>query len=202
MRRAKTLLGVLHLTAALVFAILVLPGAALAQEVDVAPQSSESASERSNIVWPVYVFDRDRVLSESDAAKSLLAEIEASRAALLEENARIYAELEAEEREISLLRESLSDEAFRARATSFDTKVTEVRAEQDRKAQDIQTQYEDGIQDIEVTMNSVLTEIARERGAAMIFERQQVYLASSAVDITMPVINALNERGERAGTSP
>lgn len=149
-------------------------------------------TQTGRLIWPVLVFDREVVLSTAEAGKALVEEVEAARSALLAENAQIYADLEAEEREISDQRATMTEEAFRARAAAFDDKVTEVRSTQDQKARDIQTLYDDGLQKLERQMNEVLSELARDVGAVMVFERQQVYLASSAVDVSIPLITEMN----------
>lgn len=141
---------------------------------------------------PILVFDRDRVLDESDAGQAFEAEIAELRARIVAENEQIAAELEAEERAISEAREELSDADFRARADAFDQKVTDVRAAQDRKAEEVQATYDAGLEALETLMNSALTSVARELRAVVVFESAQVYLRSGAVDVSAEVIRRLD----------
>ncbi|WP_417239204.1 OmpH family outer membrane protein [Celeribacter halophilus] len=162
-----------------------------------------SASSGTKLVFPVLVFDRSRVLSQSVAGQALEAEIEEARAALLAENEQIYADLETEEQEIADAKPLMSEEAFRIRAQEFDTKVTEARSAQDQKARDIQTLYDDRIGEIEQKMNDALATIARDLGAVVVFERGQVYLMNGAIDISRLVIEKLDEDlAEDTDTAP
>ncbi|WP_417272415.1 OmpH family outer membrane protein [Celeribacter halophilus] len=177
------------------------------QGSDVAAKTAESrevsASSGTKLVFPVLVFDRSRVLSQSVAGQALEAEIEEARAALLAENEQIYADLETEEQEIADAKPLMSEEAFLIRAQEFDTKVTEARSAQDQKARDIQTLYDDRIGEIEQKMNDALATIARDLGAVVVFERGQVYLMNGAIDISRLVIEKLDEDlAEDTDTAP
>ncbi len=177
------------------------------QDSSVAAETAESrevsASSGTKLVFPVLVFDRSRVLSQSAAGQALETEIEEARAALLAENEQIYADLETEEQEIADAKPLMSEEAFRLRAQEFDTKVTEARSAQDQKARDIQTLYDDRIGEIEKKMNDALATIARDLGAVVVFERGQVYLMNGAIDISRLVIEKLDEDlAEDTDTAP
>ncbi|WP_417248842.1 OmpH family outer membrane protein [Celeribacter sp.] len=141
---------------------------------------------------PVVVFDRARVLSDSAAGQALEAEIEALRNDILAENNAISDALEAEERALAEERLTLSEGAFRAKADAFDQKVTDVRAEQDRKAAQVQAAYDEGIAELETLMNAALASVARELRAVIVLERQQVYLLSGSIDISAEVIRRLD----------
>ncbi|ATG46767.1 outer membrane chaperone Skp [Celeribacter ethanolicus] len=163
----------------------------------------ETEKVRTKLVFPVLVFDRDRVIASSAAGAALEARGEAARNALLEENKRIYDELEAEEQALADIRDSLSEAEFRARAQAFDEKVVAIRAEQDQKAQAIQTQYDDGLAGLEEEMNKALTGLARDFGAVLVFERGQVYLMSGAIDVSGLLIERLDaEEAETPADAP
>lgn len=180
----------------------VLVGSALVAQDQTATGTASSSNTAESVVglnsgkliFPVLVFDRARVLSSSQIGRDLDTQVAEQRAALLAENEEIYADLEAEEQELAEIRGSLSEEAFRARAQAFDDKVVKVRAAQDAKAEDIQTLYEEGLAGIEQEMNSVLTGIARDFSAVLMFERSQVYLMSGAIDVSQIAIDRLDAR--------
>lgn len=164
------------------------PVAAQEAATSVAP----SATSTQQTVLPVLVFDRSRILSDSKLGQAFEAEIQQTRDALVQENNDIYAALEVEEAEISALRPTLSEEAFVQKADAFDQKVTSVRAAQDRKANDIQALYNSGLEEVEQKMNAALTSVAREVRAIVVFERQQVYLMSGAIDVSTEIIRRLD----------
>ncbi|NIY81210.1 OmpH family outer membrane protein [Celeribacter sp. HF31] len=165
-----------------------------------APQDTGSAAQmgqrpsEAKLVFPVLVFDRARVVKQSQAGAALEARMAEAREALLAENDQIYADLEAEEQEISDAKSTMAEAEFRARAQAFDEKVTQVRQRQDEKARDIQTLYDEGLAEIDQQMNTVLTQIARDLGAVVVFERNQVYLMNGAIDISRIAIEKLDDR--------
>lgn len=172
------------------------PGAGGAQEAtpDTATGAGAAPTEtsRPRTTLPILVFDHARVLHESAMGQALEAKISARQAEVLVENDRIYAELEAEEQEIAAARETLSEEAFRARASEFDTRVTEARSAQDEKAAAVQTLYDEGVAEIEAAINKALADLAGEFSAVIVFERQQVYLMSGAIDVSDRLIDRLD----------
>ena len=169
------------------------------QEAAPAAQPGQRTSE-PKLVFPVLVFDRARVLNQSQVGAALEAEIDDARAALLTENDQIYADLEAEEQEISDAKPTMTEADFRARAQAFDEKVTQVRQRQDEKAGEIQTLYDDGLAEIEQQMNTILAQIARDLGAVVVFERNQVYLMNGAIDISRIAIEKLDaQEGAQSG---
>ncbi|AJE47329.1 OmpH family outer membrane protein [Celeribacter indicus] len=163
------------------------------------PQPHGAAEGQPRPSFPILIFDRARVLSQSEAGQALEARIDEARAALLAENEQIYADLEAEEQRIADERPQMSEQEFRTQAAAFDTRVTETRARQDEKAHEVQELYDNGIAEIEAEMNAVLTAVARDLGAFLVFERQQVYLMSGAIDISEIVIDRLDAGPEDAG---
>ncbi|GAA3876050.1 OmpH family outer membrane protein [Celeribacter arenosi] len=154
---------------------------------------------RQALPTPIVVFDRSRVIGESETGRRLEARVQEARDRVLAENEALYNELETEERAISQARSQMTDEAFRARADAFDEKVTESRAQQAQKAEAVQDLYDTGLQALEARMNTVLADIANEIGAIAVFERQQVYLVSGGVDITQVAISRLDAMIESDG---
>ncbi|EKE72037.1 OmpH family outer membrane protein [Celeribacter baekdonensis] len=179
------------------------PSRATPQVQSEQPQAQQIQAEQ---IFPILAFDRARIIAQSQMGVALEAQIESERAALLAENDQIYADLEAEEQEISDQRKMMSEEAFRARAAEFDAKVTEVRAQQDEKAQAVQRLYDSALEEMETEMNTVLTRVARDLGAVVVFERQQVYLMSGSIDVTKVVIDRLDaiqaQRDAATATAP
>lgn len=162
---------------------------------------SEQRGAGGRLVFPVLVFDRARVLDQSEIGAALEAQVADARAALLAENEKIYADLETEEQEISDAKPTMDTATFQARAQAFDEKVTAVRQSQDEKALEIQKLYDDGLAEIEQQMNTVLAEIARDLGAVVVFERNQVYLMNGAIDISRIAIEKLDEQSSEAADS-
>ncbi|SEL25625.1 OmpH family outer membrane protein [Pacificibacter marinus] len=141
---------------------------------------------------PIIAFDREKIFLESKLGQALDAKIETLRAELVAENDEIYADLEAEEQNLSALKDSLSSAAFKFKADAFDAKVTAIRSEQKAKSDAVQQAYDQGARDFEQNLNVVLTQIAREVGAVAVFERKQIYLMSGSIDISVEAVRRLD----------
>ena len=169
-------------------------------DVTTAPSSLAQTSDRpvarpQNIISvPLIAFDRDRIFAESELGQILEARLEALRDDLVAENNTIFADLEAEEKELTALKATLSSEAFSVKADAFDAKVIAIRAEQKAKSEMVQQTHEASVRDFEQSLNAVLTEIAQEVRAVAVFERKQIYLMSGSIDISLEAIKRLNIR--------
>jgi Skp family chaperone for outer membrane proteins len=155
---------------------------------------------------PVLTVDSERMLSDSLFGVQLAQSVRAASDALIAENASIEAKLEAEELALTELRPSLNPEEFRARADEFDSRVQEIRATQAAKAREISNQQASGKKTFIQQITPVLAAIARERGALIVLERQQVFLSAESIDITLEAIRRINsllaQDGERTGGEP
>lgn len=171
-------------------------GATSAQELQGAQDAAQEA-----INLPIIAFDRERIQTSAHLGLSLAEQIEELQQALVAENAQIFADLEAEETEITQLKESLSELAFAARAKAFDEKVTQIRSEQAAKAKEVEAQYELNLRAFDQNLNVVLAAIARDYNAVAVFERQQLYLMSGAIDVSAEVIRRLDMQSLGTGQS-
>ena len=155
---------------------------------------------------PVLTVDSERLLTDSLFGVQLDQSVAAASEALSAENATIEAELEAEELALTELRPSLSPEEFRSRADQFDSKVQEIRAAQAAKAREITSRQTAGKKTFIQRITPVLAAIARERGALIVLERQQVFLSAESIDITLEAIRRINslmaQDSERTGDVP
>lgn len=158
------------------------------------PASSQQVPlERGSVISPILTIDGERVFIESAFGKRVTDQAAAQEAALEAENERIAAELEAEERELTERRPSLSPEEFRVLADAFDAKVQRTRSAQAAKIREINEQIE---RERDVFLRAaapVLEQLMRESGAAVILERRFVFVSVSAVEITDEAIARIDE---------
>lgn len=145
---------------------------------------------------PVLTVDIERLFAATAAGSRVSEELEAAARALAEENRRIEAELEAEERELTERRAELTPEEFRDLADAFDAKVQRLRAEQDEKAREVEALQAEGRQRFLQEMVPILSDILRERGALVLLDRRDVFLAADAIDITDEAIRRVNATRE------
>lgn len=132
----------------------------------------------------ILTLDQDRLFADSDYGKASLERERAATLALEAENARIEAELVAEEQDLTRRRATLSAEEFSALAVAFDAKVERIRTEQDAKSRDLVRARETDRQAFLRAAIPALAELMSEMGAVAILDKSQVFLSLSAIDVT------------------
>ena len=174
---------------AIMITVLALAGPTLvcAQQVTPAP------SQQGSVISPVLTIDLDRLFLESAFGRRIAAEAEARGAELGVQNRQIEADLEAEEKAITVKRAALTPEKFRDLADAFDKKVQETRAAQANKSRAINEGLD---KEREVFLSAaapILERLMRNAGAAVILERRYVFVNASAIEITDNAIALLDE---------
>jgi len=142
-------------------------------------------------ISPILTIDSDRVYNASRAGQRIGAELESGLQGLANENRRIEAELEAEEKSLTEKRATLPAAEFRALADTFDQKVQRIRDEQDAKQRALQTLRENDQRAFVNAITPILSAIGNERGALLILERRDVLLSADSIDITNEVISRI-----------
>lgn len=164
------------------------------------PQSVAAQSPGPNS--PILVLNQERLLSQSAYGRRIQEEAEAATAALARENRGIEAQLSAEELDLTERRDTLPAAEFRELADEFDTRVEGIRAAQEAKARDIQSQVEAArTRFFELTF-PVLIEIASSRGAAVMLDNRSVLLSAPGIDITDEAIARIDESLGDGGPEP
>lgn len=164
MRRWRSLAGVLA-----VAAIASLAGVGMAQD---AP------------VGTILTIDQERLFAESEFGKALIAREAAQARELEAENARIEADLVAEEQDLTARRAALPAVEFSGLATAFDEKVVRIRSEQDAKARELTRSRDDDRQAFFRAAIPVLGDLLIERKAVAIIDKSAIILSLTAIDVT------------------
>ncbi|QFT62912.1 OmpH family outer membrane protein [Roseivivax sp. THAF30] len=144
----------------------------------------QGSGERAVVRSPILTIESERFFGESAFGQRLLSQIEEDGQALAAENRRLEAELTAEERRLTELRGTVEPEAFREMADDFDTRVQDLRQQQDAKARALANRDETARRQFFSAAQPVLGEILRDAGAALILERGNVLLSANSIDIT------------------
>ncbi len=137
----------------------------------------------------ILVVDRERMVSQSEAARSLRQieiELRGKVQAQLDETRRA---LEAEEKELTLLRAELPKAEFDARARDFDRRVRiERRAAQERGAL-LQKFISEAQQALLEAAGPVLEALRREKGAMLLLDVGAAAAHDPAIDLTDEAIS-------------
>lgn len=162
---------------ALFGALLALSGPVVAQEAATTPSVGVVQSL-------ILTIEPDRLFSDSAFGQRIVRDIETEGNQIASDNRRIEAELTQEERELTELRDTLTTEEFRERASAFDEKVQELRRTQDEKARALGQRSDEARRALLAAAQPVLLDLMADSGAVAILDRRAVLLSVSAVDIT------------------
>ncbi|MDG1170866.1 MAG: OmpH family outer membrane protein [Sulfitobacter sp.] len=149
--------------------------------------------DRGSVISAVLTIDSERLFLESAFGRRVAKEIEEKGAELTAENRRIEAELEAEEKQLTELRGTLSAEEFRALANAFDEKVQKTRQAQAAKGRAINDLLGKEREVFLKAAAPVLEQLMRDADAGVILERRSVFVSSTAIEITDNAIQLLDE---------
>lgn len=133
---------------------------------------------------PVASLNSDRLFSESLAGKAILDASRQKSMALGEENRRIEAELQQEERDLTEKRKTMPAEEFGKLAEAFDDKVVAIRRTQNAKAAALSQELDADRREFSSRVKPILQQLMRERGIIFILNEQAIALAVSSGDIT------------------
>jgi len=142
----------------------------------------------------VLVIDIERLLAETAYGQKLQAGIDAERDALIAQNERVAAELEAEEQELTGLRATTPPDAFREMADAFDTKVTQLRRESERLSRELERRRDLAPVQFMRMVQPVLGEILSEADAVVLLDVRSVILRSEVADVTDIAISRIDAR--------
>ena len=178
-------------------------GALLCVALPVQAQQDGGLSNLGVVQSLILTVAPDALYAQSDFGQRIVREIEAESVEIAAENRRIEAELTAEERELTELRDSLAPTDFRARAEAFDEKVQRLRREQDEKARAVGQRNDEARRALLTAAQPILLQLMIESGAVAVLDRRSVLLSVESVDITDEAIQRVNaEFGAGAAILP
>ncbi len=160
-------------------------GAFFSAPVTVAQEAERPRAE-------VLVIDSDQLFSQSMFGRRVAQDLAAEEAVLLAENRRIQAELTAEEKALTEQRSEMDPVAFRAVAEAFDTRVVQIRKEQDQKSANLELQRQREQEIFIRAASPILTQIMQEAGASVVLERRVALLVAPGADVTNMAIKRLD----------
>ena len=168
-----------------------------------AAQQDGGLSNTGVVQSMILTISPERLYAESAFGQRIAREIEEEGAAIAAENRQIEAELMAEERELTDLRDTLTPEEFRDRADAFDEKVQQLRREQDEKARALGQRSDEARRALLTAAQPVLSQLMLESGAVAVLDRRAVLLSADTVDITVEAIARVDAQfGEGADILP
>ena len=145
----------------------------------------------------IIVVDRDLVLRESVPARRLAEQEQAERIALGRELDQLRNDLEAEEAQIAIIRESGAKEEFEARVRLFDQRVREARQTSQQKGEALQNRFAAERRSLAAELDPVLFEVMNEYGAVLVLDSRNVIAARAGANVTDKVIARFDALADR-----
>ena len=185
--------------AGLAFLVLLLglgfiPGPAQAQEKAPAPApaATPAAAAAATTGLNILVVDVQSLLQNSKSAKMVRQQIEQKRAEYAKEISRQEAELRQERDALQRQQASLSADALHKKGREFQQKVNELDHSVQAKRQALERSNADALQKIQEAMLKIITQIAKERKANLVFQRSELVLFDQGFDVTDEVLQKLD----------
>lgn len=171
-----------------------LPGAAAPS----APQPADAPASLA-LRQAVLTVDQEALYAGSAWGRRSQAQIEALTAQVSADNDQAFADLSAEEEALTEARATLPPDAFRARATAFDERVTQVRREREAAARSVALTADADRQRFFQAAAPVLGRVMKDRGALLVLDQRTVLFSDASIDVTAAVIARLDaELGDGA----
>jgi outer membrane protein len=165
-------------------------GTALAQAPPVPPAPAASGAPTS---LTVLVVDVQSLLQNSKAAKMVRQQIEGKRNEYAKEISHQEETLRQERDAIQRQQASLSAEAMNQKGREFQQKVNELDRNVQSKRQALEKSNADALEKIQQSMLKIISDIAKDRKANLVFQRSELVLYDQGFDVTDSVLQKLDE---------
>jgi Skp family chaperone for outer membrane proteins len=147
---------------------------------------------------PFLFIDQERLLTDSRAGKTILAEEDRKRDALRSEARALDRSFEAEERRLTEQRPTLPPEEFRKLSDGFDARVVQARRDQDNRAAQLAQEFDQRRRQFYAQVAPILVSLMDRYGARAIFDESSILLADQSLNITQAVIAEIDVRAPEA----
>lgn len=162
--------------------ISILSTVAIAQ---VAPRQSSSG---------LAVVDMKQVLQRSDAMIMIRAALDEQNAIFQSQISEEELELREAEKKLNEDRPNLSQDEFNARLTEFEQRVVRIQQSIQRQKDSFDRSIIEAQDKLEQELLKIISDIAQERGIAVVLQRQVVVIYDTSLDISDMALMELNER--------
>jgi outer membrane protein len=157
-----------------------------------APAPAEPAAIPSSL--QVMVVDVQSLLQNSKAAKMVRDQIEAKRADYAKEISHQEEALRQERDNLQKQQSTLTAEQLNVKGREFQAKVNELDRDVQAKRQALERSNADALQKIQEVMVKIITDIAKDRKANLVFQRSELVLFDQGFDVTDQVLQKLDEQ--------
>jgi outer membrane protein len=139
------------------------------------------------------VIDMTRVMKETDAAKGILAELEAKRKEYEGQIEKEGDNLSKLEKDIVAKKSKMNEEEFNKARADFEKKIADAQKMVQERKVTFDKAFGDAIGKLRAEAAKYTAEVAKERGYDAVVTQEAVVLAEPALDVTDDVIARLNK---------
>jgi len=167
---------------------------AIAQQ---APRSAAAAAPAPAGPLPtptIAVVDMAQIQEQASVMKNIRDQMQKEETSLRADLTKRESDLRAADQDLQQQRTLLSADAFNERRRNFEQQVSESQRFMAARKRQLDAAFADGMHQVDLAMNEVLKDIARERGLNLILPRQGAMLADKGLDITDDVKRRLDSR--------
>ncbi|ABD44672.1 outer membrane protein, OmpH family [Ehrlichia chaffeensis str. Arkansas] len=153
-----------------------------------------SAKNDQNI--PVAFIDRDLIISEALAVKSIRTQLDNKREELQKDFSAREEELHKIEEDLSKQKAILSSEAFEKKVADFKIKVSNLQQDISVKGSELENMYMNAMEMVYNKIKNISAKIAKERSISLVLflmKKNQVFYAADNIDFSNEVLEMLNK---------
>jgi outer membrane protein len=165
-------------------------GDAWAQQPPPAPAATPTGPASLTIM----VVDVQSLLQNSKSAKMVRQQIEGKRNEYAKEISQQEETLRQERDALQRQQSSLSADALNQKGREFQAKVNELDRNVQSKRQALERSNAEALEKIQEVMLKIITDIAKERKANLVFQRSELVLFDQGFDVTDEVLQKLDEQ--------
>jgi Skp family chaperone for outer membrane proteins len=167
-------------------------GSALAQQPAPPTPPAPAPAIPSNL--SIMVVDVQALLQNSKAAKMVRQQIEGKRAEYAKDISHQEESLRQERDALQRQQATLTPDQLNAKGRDFQAKVNELDRDVQAKRQALERSNADALQKIQDVMVKIITDIAKDRKANLVFQRTDLVLFDQGFDVTDQVLQKLDEQ--------
>lgn len=153
-----------------------------------------SGSAHSADAPTVAIVDVEKILSESQAAKSLKSQLDAKKEAFRKEFSEKEKTLKSSETQLVSQKDKLSAEDFSKKRKEYEAKVMETRKLFQKRRNALDSGLGKAMQELRKNIVESAADAADAGGYDIVLTRDSVLIAERSLDITADVLKRLNKK--------
>ncbi len=157
-----------------------------------ASEKTTAASASPSV--PIGVIDVMRLVSQSEAGKSISAQLESRAKALQAEATSVEQSLLKEENAIVAEQAKLKPEEFEAKRKAFEAKVNATRDSLLKKNNALEQARSNALSELQKHIASISANIADQKKLRLIVDRASVVIVEQNLDVTAEALQQLNAK--------